>query len=446
LDKIKEEYRLNDKYFTRNRILGFEEISMLILKNGKKTSQVNIDEFQEILGDEEMSYSKSAYTQARAKISHELFIDMNNQIVKDYYKDKDGIKLYKNFRIFAIDGSTLQLPDVEPIVNEKMDTTLKDYYGSAKNQYGEYATTARISMLEDTENNIIYHSLIDKYSSSERDMAMEHIAHLIESKKENTTIYNDLIIFDRGYPSYALITYMNYHKIDYLIRMPINLFNEIEEFRQSKLEDSIINLTLTKDNIYRLKKQYPKKIGKITENMAIGDIIQVRAIKVKLPNNEIEILITSLTDKREFKTKIFKNLYFKRWGIEEKYKSIKSLAQVENLTGITDLAIKQDFFATIVMSNICNLMINVTEEEKINEYNEKKIRKYKYKINRNYTWGTLKDEFIFLIVSNGDLDAFFEKTMKKISKNLIPIKPNRSFSRQKKMYKHKFPNSQKKAI
>jgi hypothetical protein len=370
---------------------------------------------------------------------------MNSKIVKSFYEDKDGIKLYKNFRIYGIDGSTVQLPDVEPIKNKKMSTDLKDYYGTAKNQYGEYATTARISILEDLENNIINQAFIEKYSSSERDMAMKHIAYLIESKKKSATIYNDLIIFDRGYPSYALIIYMNYHKTNYLMRMPSNLFNEIEKFKQSKLVDSIINLKLTKNNIYKLKKQYPEKIGHIVETMAVGDIIQVRAIKVKLPKNEIEILITSLIDKKEFKTKIFKSLYFKRWGVEEKYKSIKSLAQIENFTGITNLAIKQDFFATIVMSNICNLMINVTEEEKVNKYNEKK-RKYKYKINRNYTWGTLKDKFIFLIISNGNIDIFFEEIMNKISRNLVPIKPNRSFSREKKGCKHKFPNSQKKAI
>ncbi|MGP8330678.1 MAG: hypothetical protein ACT6FF_10240, partial [Methanosarcinaceae archaeon] len=64
---------------------------------------------------------------------------------------------------------------------------------------------------------------------------------------------------------------------------------------------------------------------------------------------------------------------------------------------------------------------------------------------RNYAIGTFKDEFIELIAQNGDFEEFFDYVESKISKNLIPIIPNRTFSRENKC-RHKHPMNRKSAI
>lgn len=40
----------------------------------------------------------------------------------------------------------------------------------------------------------------------------------------------------------------------------------------------------------------------------------VRFVRVDLPNGDTELLIASLLDPKKHQTKIFKNLYFQRWG------------------------------------------------------------------------------------------------------------------------------------
>jgi hypothetical protein len=399
-------------------------------------------------------YSKSAYTQARAKISPSLFSMLNDELIQEYYKDKSKIKLYKNLRIFAIDGSTLQFPNVESIIPKdgeeklKMSNDLRTIYGYSSNDKGDFATKARISILEDVENNVVHQGILNSYYSSEKDMAFEHIDYLVELReKSSQNQYKDVIIFDRGYPSFAMLLYLEKHNIDYLIRMPRSRFKEVDAFRDDKrFNDKIIEIELTKNRFNDIKrKNNNPKITNTLKDKKVGDVIKLRAIKVVLDSGEIEVLITSLVDKKEYKTKIFKKFYFKRWGVEEEYKAIKSLLQVENFTGITQIAINQDFFATILLLNINNAIINDVEKEKIEDYNRAKKRKYEYKINRNYAIGTFKDEFINLIIHNGDIEEFFDYVKSKISKNLIPIIPNRGFSRKNKC-RHKFPINMKRSI
>jgi hypothetical protein len=432
--------------------MGFEDISFLLLKNSKKSSQITLNEFLKEYKEKEMKYTKPSYTKARAKISPSLFIALNDNLIESFYEDKETVEMYKNFRVFAIDGSTLQLPNVESLnlkkdsKTKKMKQELRSIYGYCSNNKGEYETKARISILEDIENKIVHQGILGSFFSSEKDMAFEHIEYLADLKNKCNVDYNDLIIFDRGYPSYAMLFLLKTNNIDYIIRMPKSRFKEVDNFREGKQKDTIISLEINKSQLYDMKrKNNNAKIAKLLKNIKVGDIVKLRAVKIKLKSGETEILITSLLDKKEYKTKMFKDFYFKRWGIEEEYKTIKSLLQIENFTGITQIAINQDFFATLFMLNMVNIMISATENEKIKEYNQKKKRKYQYKINRNFAIGSIKDEFIYLLVTDGDIEAFYEEILNTISTNLTPIKPNRSFSRDKPS-RHKYPICQKSAI
>ena len=432
--------------------MGFEDIAILLLRNNKNSLQVGLNKFLKECKEKEMKYTKSSYTKARAKISPSLFIALNDELIDSYYEDKEDVKLYRGFRIFAIDGSTLQFPNVESISlkvdgqKQEMNHELRDIYGYSSNNLADYETKSRISILEDVENKIVHQGILNSYFSSEKDMAFEHIEYLYKLKENSSTSYNDLIIFDRGYPSYALLLFLESRGIDYIIRMPKNQLREIENFRTSKLKDSIITIELSKTRLYDIKrKNNNPKISKVLKNKVVGDVIKLRAIKVKLNSGEIEILITSLLDKKAHKSKIFKDFYFKRWGVEEEYKAIKCLMQVENFTGITQIAINQDFFATLFILNMHNIMISAIQEEKIEEYNQKKKRKYQYKVNRNFAIGSMKDEFIYLVVTDGDIELFYNNMLDTISSNLTPIKPNRSFSRDGKC-RHKYPTCQKSAI
>ncbi len=73
------------------------------------------------------------------------------------------------------------------------------------------------------------------------------------------------------------------------------------------------------------------------------------------------------------------------------------------------------------------------------------IGEWLHKVNRNFAIGSMKDEFIYLLVTDGDIELFYEDMLDTMSTNLTAIKPNRSFSRAGKC-RHKYPVCQKSAI
>ena len=60
----------------------------------------------------EHTITASAFSQARKKLKHTAFVELNDDIVSAYYKEKEYKKLY-GMRLLAFDGSKLTLPDTK---------------------------------------------------------------------------------------------------------------------------------------------------------------------------------------------------------------------------------------------------------------------------------------------------------------------------------------------
>jgi len=65
---------------------------------------------------------------------------------------------------------------------------------------------------------------------------------------------------------------------------------------------------------------------------------ELRVIKLELPDGSIEILVTNIFSKTIY-LESFKELYFLRWGVEGKYKELKSSIQIEEFSGNKPIAI-----------------------------------------------------------------------------------------------------------
>jgi hypothetical protein len=89
-----------------------------------------------------------------------------------------------------------------------------------------------------------------------------------------------------------------------------------------------------------------KKKCKILGVPTLGGISQitVRFVRIILSTGETEVLVTSLLDSDKYTTQMLKELYHLRWGIETFLGVLKERLKIENFTGKTVIAIKQDFF------------------------------------------------------------------------------------------------------
>ena len=426
--------------------MGFSDIVLFQLNIVNQSMQKEINIFLKEVKKEKKKYDKSAMSKARQKISPSLYEDLNSRFIREIYEDRESVKLYNGLRIFGIDGTNIELPNMGILKDKKQTEEIQNIYGRRSNTSGELGVMSKASVIYDLENHIVLDGILNSYASSERAMAVEHIRQLKKYKKAHKEKYKDLVIFDRGYPSIGLISYMNQENIDYLMRIQSNTFKEMEAFKESELDDTILELEITKDRLYQItrREKYPL-LREFREKLNVGETIKVRVIKVVLETGEIEVLITSLFDVETYPHLLFKELYFKRWGIELEYNILKNIFKVENFTGLTQIAINQDFFATLFTSNICSLIMDAIMEDEVTLYNQTKERKYLYQLNQSFSIGCMKNSLISMLLKHSRVEKIYEMIQDEIMDNLLPIKPNRSFSRKKK-FTSKFPVSKKASL
>ena len=423
--------------------MSFVDLVLFMMNMVNKTMQRELNDFIKNVKKEPIEYGKSAMSKARLKISPELFVDLNEGMLEDIYENKDEIKLHYGFRIIGIDGSTLELPNMDILKNKEQSEDIKKIYGKGSNQKGEYGATPRISIMYDLENKFVLDGILSSIHSSEGFMAIEHIDKLLILKEKVKESYKDLLIYDRGYPSMGLISYHYKHGLDFLMRVNNKSFKAVGEFRRSKKVDEIIELEVTRGILSNLskEKQHPN-LKALIQELKIGDKLKIRAVKVVLQNGTLEVLLTSLLSQEEYKTEIFQELYFKRWGVEIGYDVLKNVFNLQNFTGLTQIAINQDFYATILTNNICSLIMNDVMEEKVSIYNQAKERKYLYQLNKSFSIGCMKNSLVLMLQKNVREEKIYQIIEDEILGNLLPIKPNRNFKR-KKHSSTKFPVSKK---
>lgn len=414
---------MKEQDFTRDRKQPFVATLLLMLNMLKKSLAIEIDNFlfHFQLGQPSESVktlSTSAFIQNRKKIDPLIFQHLSSVITTSFYgKENTDIQNFMGFRLLAVDGSCIRLPSI---------STLKLHFGCAKNQSGVEVAQARISVLYDIQNKLVLDTCLSKSQTGERKMALSHSPHWRK---------NDLIIYDRGYPGYDFMLEHINAGIDYLIRLKTGEYSIVKEFIKSKKKTIITTL-------YPNQKQYFK--DKPYDKNAT---IKVRLVRVDLPNSGTEILITSLLDSQKYPSKIFKQLYFLRWGVEVFYDELKNKLKLEHFTGYSIHSIEQDVYCAIFISNIQSIIVNDLQQE-LKEKNQN--RKYKYKINTNLSYGFLKNRILALLFKKAPLEQVFQKLKALFLANTIPIRNGRTNHRKmdkyRKRMKPKVTKNQKDSI
>ena len=407
--EIINKFRLSENDFTRVRKQTFSNTLLFMMNFLRKSLSLEIENFVKHIsslkdGKFVSVFSKSAFSQCRNKIKPEVFVHLNQTLIREFYTDNDdSVKLWEGFRLLAIDGSRLTLPNTEE---------LKNYYGETKNQTNAGVVQARVSVMYDVLNKYVLDGIVSPLSIGEADSAINHLEH---------TKSKDLIIYDRGYPSFRLIFEHNIRSIDFVIRAKKDFNNEIIDFYASDL-------------ITKIVKIYPGKNTKISDKPYDYKTSKtVRLVRVPLPNGEDEILITSLLDTKKYPSSIFKSLYFKRWNIETFYDEFKTKLKVENFSGYSKHSILQDFYVALFVSNIQTMLVEEINQELQNDTKTK----YTYKVNNNLSYGFLKDRIVTLFFSETNTQEILSELKQLLKKHLIPIRPDRKFERHKDKYRNR---------
>lgn len=391
-------------YFTRKRKLTFELIVLFILRLNKKTLSTDLENFFEELHSK-LKCSVSAFSQQRVKLEPFFFKFWNDVLCANYYSiAKKEIKRWKGFLVLANDGSSLTLTNL---------LELQKYFGGQKSP-GGFSVMAKTFYCFDVLNKMILYSAIKPYRYGEFQMACD----FIDSGKLKSDF---LMLFDRHYSAYNIVALFKFNElsINFLIRTNTN-YNYVKEFLQSNKKSMIITLYPS----YNAKKNLLKRGYKVGNN----DGIIVRLVRVDLSKNNVEVLMTSLLDEVKYPNHEFKKLYAMRWGVETNIDFQKNILQLESMSGSSVITIKQDFYATVLSTNLHFMIVDPAQKLVDKTITD---RKYPMKINMNKASGKIK-QFIVQLFKTDSLKKILIEIKQYVIRYLLPVRTGRSYPRQRK--------------
>lgn len=272
---------------------------------------------------------KAAFCRARQKLPLGVFRELFSKAVSkaEEMAAQIGETAWHGFRVLAIDGTKKIMPYSEQ---------LEAFFGiPSGSSFPQMLACALYDVLLKIPIDVVYGS----FQSSERDMARLLYKDLGMS---------DLLLMDRGYPSFEILSEMLSLGFQFMVRLPVTgLFKEVRMFLDKGRRDGILTIHPPASFIKELKKQ-----GK-----PIPSPIRLRVIKVRLANGKKAIFITTLLDRVQYPLAQLKDLYHLRWEEEEFFKLTKGLLEAENFRGKCLLLIGQELMAIHLYCLLTRILI-----------------------------------------------------------------------------------------
>ncbi len=401
-------HRCSGKVFVRERVLTFPVVMLLILQKSLKSAQRHLAEFlrQWGGGQEALRASKSAWTQARAKLSHTAFIELNTEAVLasvDAPEHSPALRRWQGRFLVATDSSLARLAD-HPDLARNFERV------QAANQHG--GTTAyyqgRVSVLYDVLNRVGRDARLTSSAVGEVSLAREHWAFLR---------LEDVLLFDRGYTGYEQLAGLTMAQRDFIGRCSKGSFAAVQKLFARNEADLSARVTLAMPKEHR------------QEMLAQGLPVQitVRLVTVRLSTGELEVLVTSLLDEAAYPIESFGPAYHQRWGLETYSHQLKSHLDLENWSGQTEEAIRQDFHAAVFLCNVESL-VSAPAQAELSQHTRE--RKQPAQINRADALHALKLRVIELFAQQRPPEELIAELIQVFQANPTSRRPDRQVPRR----------------
>lgn len=352
------------KDFSRKRKLPFQKtINTILSLTGKSLSNELLDIF-----DLNISMpTVSAFIQQRNKIDYRAF----EALFHSFTNAVNEPKLFKGYRLLAVDGSDLHTPT-------NPDDTASFYEGT--NGQKPY-NLIHLNALYDLNRRIYVDAIIQDGRKCNEYKAFVDMVDRDDSRIP--TIY----IADRGFGSYNNMAHVIEKGQKFLFRIK-DIGSKGIASRLSLPEDdefdTSFSLAFTRKQTNDVKNSdleylphnvvfdfLPASTKKST-GIAIYNL-SFRLVRFKLTDDTYELLITNL-ERNDFCVNELKELYAMRWGIETSFRELKYTLALNYFHSKKTDYILQEVFARLVMYNFYEL---ITSHVVVKQKN----RKYLYQIN-----------------------------------------------------------------
>lgn len=401
--KLRHLFVLSPSDFIRNRKLGFERLVYLLLNFMKKSYSIEIAAFYDQIDAIDMKVTKSAFCQQRMKIKALFFAGLNEVLVKSFYQHYDKAIRWKGFRIIAIDGSQAYSVNNSEVIMQ---------FGSHSNQ-SKNVPMGQVVSAFDVLNEITIWANLYPIKISEQKVAQHWHPYYDPDM---------LLIYDRGYPGFISIFLHQTKEIPqpFLMRCPVDFTLGIKAFVESDKKDILTH--------FRSSKYSSAELYKMGYIVPVESVVDIRLVKVILDEGSVEVLATNLFDPKLYPLAVFKDLYFMRWGIETKYDTLKNQLQLEAFSGQKPITILQDFYITVFLSNLQQIIAKPCDQQ-LETITEK--RKHIYKINRNVAFGVMRNRIVDLFITYNP-ECILNQLQTLFLQNIEHERPGRKYPRLRK--------------
>ena len=339
--------------------------------------------------------SRAAFSKARKGLSEKAFCYFNRLAIETF-RGGWATPLWHGLRLLAIDGTTFPLPPGEALART----------------FGEQPsgpTLARGSVLYDRAHDLVVNTQVAATCVGEHELASEHLA---------AARPGDLLIYDRGYPAFWFFALHLRLGIDFCMRLATSSFAPANAFWESEENSVVVTLTPSADQRRACHDQ----------GLA-ADPIRIRLVRVRLKDGETQVLATSILDEQRLPTRLFGQLYQRRWGVEENYKRQKRWAEIENLSGRSVLAVRQDIHAKILAMNLAAMVRNVAQLIATRRFAHRKLA---YQVRGCSALSAMKNNLVRMLIADPiDRQCLLEALLRQLSSAVDAVRHNRSFPRNK---------------
>lgn len=410
LENEKEKYVQNpNRDFTRLRKISFSDCIMSVCCMSGGTLFSELLEFYQDSSDPP---SVSALLQQRSKLKHDAFEAFFRLTVSLNHNRQ----VYQGYRLFAVDGSDVQIPCNPDDENTFFPGT------NGQKPYNLVHLNAMYDILSNTYQDII---IQDRMNWAEQEALNRMV--------DGSDVENALVIADRGYESYNVMAHIQEKGWKYLLRVKDLNGNGIVsrlELPQGPCFDIDIDMQITRKLSNETKRLFPdrnhyryappnSKLDYLPSHSkykeaAVFYHLPFRVVRFEIAENQYETLLTNL-DRDSFPAEELKQLYAMRWGIETSFRTLKYNIGLLYFHSWRKNLVFQELFARLALYNITSAIAAVIPVEK-----KEKIHSYKI----NAAKAVLICRKLFL---NRISPHLAEKLL---LKSVVPVRTNRAFKRK----------------
>ena len=393
--------------FTRQCVLTFPVLMLLLLQKSLKSLQNHLQEFLGQLADgaHAPGLSGGALSHARAKLRASAFVELNQTVLATVYGPEHAalVQRWHGHRLLSVDSLLLRLPT---------SAALGEQFGwvQCANHHGpqERYPQGRVSVLYDVLNQIALDPRLTASTVAETSLAHEHLAQVQPG---------DVLLSDRGYTGYRWLVAVRAAGAHFVSRASRGSFAAVQQlFARDQAEVSlVVSLTAPPEGRAECRARgWPLELV-------------VRLVTVRLKSGQLEVLVTSLLDEAAYPTEELAAVYWRRWGQETYYGRLKGRLDLEHASGRSVAAVEQDFQASVLLANVESVVIGPAQAQLSVRTAG---RQQTAVVNRAVSLHALKHRLIELLSSRRPAEEVLAELTQWFQASSVSVRPGRTVERR----------------